>query len=182
MTASFGGDVTGLELKNYPRSGPMISGPHITLYICQTDQYVLPDGATLVPARDGNCSAPTNIQYEYKSSADGTFKPMRDITTLPGDAATTAILTGATVPYVVRPARHCRRTRHALSPDAPGDAGEPRTAQILQEDAPTRARGTGRSGSVAEIIRAGLTASPCPNALPGTARRRWRPGNRTRLP
>ena len=102
VTASFGGEVTQLALKNYPRSGPMLSGPHITPYICQTDQYVLPDGTTLGPARDASCSAPTNIQYVYRSSATDTFKPMPDITTLPGDAATTRILTGATVPYVVR--------------------------------------------------------------------------------
>ena len=102
ITASFGGEVTSLKLQNYPRSGPMLSGPHITPYICQTDQYVLPDGTTLGAARDAHCSAPTNVQYVYKSSASGTFKPMPGTTTLPGDVATTAILTGATVPYVVR--------------------------------------------------------------------------------
>ena len=102
ITASIGGQVTHVTVENYPRAGPMISGPHITPYICQTDQYLLPDGTTLGPARDAHCSAPTNIQYVYKSSADGTFKPMPDTTTLPGDAATTKILTGATVPYVVR--------------------------------------------------------------------------------
>lgn len=102
ITVSAGGDAARLEVKNFPRSGPIISGPHIKPYICQTDQYFLPDGTTLGAALDENCSAPTNVHYVYMSSADGKFKTMPDTTRLPADVATTRILTGASVPYVVR--------------------------------------------------------------------------------
>ncbi|MDB5868358.1 MAG: hypothetical protein JWP96_690, partial [Polaromonas sp.] len=102
LTANLGGAVAQLVLTNYPKTGPMVSGPHIKPYICQTDQYFLPDGTTLGAPLDANCSASTNVQYVYMSSIDGKFKPMPDRTKIPADAATTKILTGATVPYVVR--------------------------------------------------------------------------------
>src|SRR5262249_23646027 len=41
-----------LELTNYPITGPLISGPHLQPFICQTATFVLPDGTTLGPALD----------------------------------------------------------------------------------------------------------------------------------
>src|SRR5450432_838276 len=36
-----------LELTNYPITGPIISGPQQQPFVCQTDTFKLPDGATL---------------------------------------------------------------------------------------------------------------------------------------
>jgi hypothetical protein len=36
----------------------------------------LPDGTKLGAATDANCSAPTKVQYVYRSTAGGALKPM----------------------------------------------------------------------------------------------------------
>ena len=50
-----------LEITNYPLSGPITSGPHITPFICQTHSFLLPDGTpyTAAPVTHPTCSAPT---------------------------------------------------------------------------------------------------------------------------
>jgi hypothetical protein len=90
-----------LQLTDYPGAGPIFSGPPIQPYQCMTDKYILPDGSYLGPSTDVQCSAPTKVQYVYKST-NGKFLPMPDLTRLPEDAATTTTLAGITVPYVVR--------------------------------------------------------------------------------
>jgi hypothetical protein len=44
FVASVGGVGTSLSLTNYPITGPMLSGPLLVPYICQTDAFTLPDG------------------------------------------------------------------------------------------------------------------------------------------
>jgi hypothetical protein len=90
-----------LQLTDYPSAGPIFSGPQIQPYQCMTDKYILPDGSYLGPSTDVQCSAPTKVQYVYKST-NGKFLPMPDLTRLPEDVATTTTLAGITVPYVVR--------------------------------------------------------------------------------
>ncbi|HKD42674.1 MAG TPA: DUF6351 family protein [Myxococcaceae bacterium] len=90
-----------LEVTNYPITGPLFSGPQIQPYLCMTDQFILPDGSYLGPWHDEFCSADTNVQYVYKSTA-GDFRPMSDTTTLPPDVVTITTQSGVTVPYVVR--------------------------------------------------------------------------------
>jgi len=91
-----------LTLTNYPITGPISSGPWITPYICQTDTLLLPDGTKLVPTpNDPNCSAQTNVQYQYKNTA-GVFKPLTNTASLPSDVVNTTTTAGLTVPYVVR--------------------------------------------------------------------------------
>jgi len=41
-----------LTLTNYPIQGPIVSGPHIQPFICETEHFALPDGRTLGPALD----------------------------------------------------------------------------------------------------------------------------------
>ena len=77
-----------LELTNYPITGPIISGPHQTPFVCQTDTFKLPDGSTLGPATDANCSAPTKVQYVYLPKGAKDFKPLADAKAIPADAAT----------------------------------------------------------------------------------------------
>lgn len=91
-----------LRLTNYPITGPMISGPHIQPFICQTATFVLSDGTTLGPPLDADCSAATKINYVYMSKTTGQFTPLPSTTTLPTDVAMTTTTAGITVPYVVR--------------------------------------------------------------------------------
>ncbi len=98
-----------LEVTNYPIAGPVISGPWQQPFICQTDVFTLPDGTTLGPALDANCSARTVVQYVYLPS--GTvderqpFKPLpsgASLTGLPRDVAKTTTTAGETVNFIVR--------------------------------------------------------------------------------
>jgi len=102
FTASIGGDAARIELTNYPRTGPMLSGPHISPHICQTQNFTLPDGTKLGASTDANCSAPTKVVYVYRGTAGGALKPMPSLTALPSDVATVTTINGATVPFVVR--------------------------------------------------------------------------------
>ncbi len=97
-----------LRLVNYPITGPIVSGSHEQVgpqkrpFICQTDTFLLPDGTTLGPAKDADCSADTKVTYVYLPQGKTAFAPMTDTTKLPADVATTTTLSGETVPYVVR--------------------------------------------------------------------------------
>ncbi|NLD68280.1 MAG: hypothetical protein GX644_05645 [Limnobacter sp.] len=103
LVATFGGRSSTVVLKNHPIEGPMFSGPHETPFFCQTDTFTLPDGSTLGPALDANCSAPTVVQYVYRTTSASTpaFRPLADPAQLPGDVATVSV-DGREVPYVVR--------------------------------------------------------------------------------
>jgi hypothetical protein len=91
-----------LVVTNYPIKGPIVSGPHLEPFICQTEDFVLPDGTRLGPPTDEDCSAPTKINYIYASTGGGAFQPLPSTTSLPADVAMTTTLTGLTVPFVVR--------------------------------------------------------------------------------
>ena len=58
-----------LTLTDYPITGPILSGPHITPYECRTTQNGL--GSPL----DSDCSATTKIAYYYRSTSK-TFKAL----------------------------------------------------------------------------------------------------------
>lgn len=58
-----------LVLTNYSIKGPIVSGPHLQPFICQTQDFTLPDGTKLGPATDADCSAPTKVNYIYRSTA-----------------------------------------------------------------------------------------------------------------
>src|SRR5262252_1381168 len=103
-----------LTLTNYPITGPVISGPHIEPFVCQTDTFKLPDGTTLTDARltaardEGkersadDCSAPTRVQYVYMPYDGKEFQPLANTRELPGNVATITTTAGKTVPFVVR--------------------------------------------------------------------------------
>ena len=91
-----------LELTNYPSTGPIVSGPPLQPFVCQTDTFKLPDGSVIGKPQDANCSFPTRIDYVYLPAGGTEFKPMADTTRLPADVATTTTLTGAKAPFVVR--------------------------------------------------------------------------------
>ena len=92
-----------LELTNYPITGPVFSGPWIKPFICQTNVFKLPDGTTLGPPLDENCSAKTNVQYVYRTTgALPAFKPLPAGGNLPADLAKTTTTDGKTVHFIVR--------------------------------------------------------------------------------
>lgn len=82
-------------LFNSATTGPLFSGPHQSPFICTTDAN------GLGPATDGDCSAPTKVEYRYRST-DGDFKPLADPTQRPADLAQTTTRDGQTVDYIVR--------------------------------------------------------------------------------
>lgn len=87
---------TTSTLTNFPITGPILSGPHLTPYECRTVNNGL--GVAL----DANCSATTIVKYYYRAS-DNTFKVLADPTlTRPSDLVTTTTIDGLQVPYIVR--------------------------------------------------------------------------------
>src|SRR5215471_8657147 len=85
-----------LKVTNYPITGPILSGPHLTPYECRTVESGL--GEPL----DADCSAKQKVEYFYRAS-DNTFKPLPNPTgPRPTDLVSTTTNDGKTVPYVVR--------------------------------------------------------------------------------
>jgi hypothetical protein len=105
------GAAAQLALTDYPITGPIFSGPQEQPFLCQTQDFGMPDGGSLGAALDANCSAATVVTYVYKSteplpagSRPGALnlKVLPSMTSLPADVAMTTTTTGAEVPYVVR--------------------------------------------------------------------------------
>lgn len=95
LVAKAGKAQAALKVTNYPITGPILSGPHLTPYECRTVESGL--GQPL----DANCSARQKIEYFYRAK-DNTFKPLTDPVTRPADLTTTTTYDGKTVPYIVR--------------------------------------------------------------------------------
>jgi hypothetical protein len=103
-----------LQLSNYPITGPIFSGPQEQPFVCETQDFKLPDGTSLGPPLDANCSVKTVVTYVYKSTAAAlspdrggrnggiNLKSLPSLTALPPDVAWTTTTTGEKVPYVVR--------------------------------------------------------------------------------
>ena len=100
-----------LVVRNYPISGPIVSGPHETPFVCTTQSFKLYStfgGSAAVsddvlgPALDADCSAKTKITYLYLAKGATALAPLPNPTSLPADVASTTITTGRTVPFVVR--------------------------------------------------------------------------------
>ena len=90
-----------LDVTNYPITGPIISGPQVTPFICQTDAFAQPDATRIGAALDANCSISARVHYLYRSTAN-TWKAMTSLSSLPSDVARTTVTAGANVPFVVR--------------------------------------------------------------------------------
>jgi hypothetical protein len=68
VTATAGKGTASLEITNYPITGPVFSGPWMQPFICQTNDFTLPDNTKLGPPLDANCSAKTVVKYVYRST------------------------------------------------------------------------------------------------------------------
>lgn len=107
-----------LTLVDHPISGPVFSGPQQHPFICQTQDFRLPDGTLLGPPTDSDCSVKTVITYMYKSTGPAPrsvrrggplsgppplyLKPLKNLTPLPADVAYTTTTTGLRVPFLLR--------------------------------------------------------------------------------
>jgi hypothetical protein len=83
-------------LTNHPITGPVFSGPHQTPFVCETAALGLGDPV------DSDCSAPTRVDYFYRSTTSNTFQPYSSSGPPPADLATTTTRDGVVVPYIVR--------------------------------------------------------------------------------
>ena len=91
-----------ISVRNWPISGPIISGPHQTPFICQTSTFALPNGAVLGAPLDADCSVDAVVTYMYLQNGATALVPLPSTSVIPADAATTTTLSGRTVPFVVR--------------------------------------------------------------------------------
>jgi hypothetical protein len=91
-----------LTVVNHPIAGPVFAGPHETPFICQTQDFKLPSGATLGSPLDANCSIATRVDYFYRASKGGGLKALADPKAPPPDVATVTTTTGQTARYIVR--------------------------------------------------------------------------------
>ena len=95
-----------LELTNHPIRGPVFSGPQEQPFLCQTEQFKLPDGKFLGPPLDFSCSVNTVVHYVYRAretdSGETAIKLLTDMTSLPRDVDSTTTSLGDKVPFIVR--------------------------------------------------------------------------------
>ncbi len=94
-----GGAGAELQVTNYPIWGPIISGPHESPFLCQTEEFTLATGSNLGAALDEHCSVETRVDYVYFSTSDDDFKPY---TAAAMDVAQVTTLDGEAVPFIVR--------------------------------------------------------------------------------
>ncbi len=100
-----------LALTNYPISGPIISGPHQTPFVCTTANFKifmgrgtmqLTDETPFGPSLDKDCMAATKISYLYLPKGGKVLQPVKSVAEIPTDVAMTTTTTGATVKFIVR--------------------------------------------------------------------------------
>ncbi|MCU1427847.1 MAG: hypothetical protein JWL83_1847 [Actinomycetia bacterium] len=94
ITAQSGTSRAQLTVTNHPIDGPMVSGPHITPWVCTTQQLGL--GAPT----NANCDAPTKTTWSYRAN-DGSVKPLPDPTARPADLGRVTV-NGVSVPFIIR--------------------------------------------------------------------------------
>ena len=91
-----------LTVINHPITGPIISGPHESPFICETANFSFPDGTKpLGQPLDADCSIATRVDYFYRSAANS-WKRLNDLVNYPADLASTTTNEGKTVPFIIR--------------------------------------------------------------------------------
>jgi hypothetical protein len=116
ITASVGGDEVLQRVRAWPLAGPVISGPHLPLLACATEEHDL--GAPI----DDDCSAAPSITWRYVTTGSK-VADLPDLDAAPADLAT-ATIGDAEVPLYIRRERGVinRSVYEVSSIDAtPGD-------------------------------------------------------------
>lgn len=101
LVAESGGASRSIELTGYPLTGPVISGPQESPFVCTTDQYaILPDQPLVLPSSPvaTGCAVERRVDYVYRT-AGGAYRTMPSLTAYPADLAAT-LVNGSR--YVVR--------------------------------------------------------------------------------
>jgi Tannase-like family of unknown function (DUF6351) len=78
-----------ITITNHPNGGPVLSGPQVQPWVCQTG------------AQDAQCNQPPTYTYQYESTVTGQFQSY-DPAAPPSDVATTTTDQGETVPFIIR--------------------------------------------------------------------------------
>jgi len=102
LVATADGASASLNMTGYPITGPMISGPQESPFVCTTASFVLPDGSKLGAPLDANCSVARRVHYVYRTTDTKVFAPLPDTTIRPANLATVTNNVGKTVNYIVR--------------------------------------------------------------------------------
>ncbi|MFI5698177.1 DUF6351 family protein [Kribbella sp. NPDC051586] len=99
LRAETGNRRTTLDVRNYPRQGPVFSGPHEQPFVCETAAFAIPViGGTLGAPLDKDCTVAPRVDYFYRTTA-GQWAPWpAGTTSYPADLATT----DAGDPFIVR--------------------------------------------------------------------------------
>ena len=87
--------LASLVVTNHPITGPVVSGPHQTPFVCEAQTFGL-------TTADADCSTNTKVDYFYRSTTANAFLALDPSAPLPADLAQTTTTEGATVPYIVR--------------------------------------------------------------------------------
>jgi len=90
------GPSRSIALVNFPRTGPIFSGPHEEPFVCETLANDLGEPV------DANCSIETKVDYYYLSSSTGELQPFDPQGQRPDDIATTTTSDGESVPFIYR--------------------------------------------------------------------------------
>ncbi len=107
-----------LALTNYPITGPILSGPHQTPFICTTTQlglqplvdsaampgYEVRDGDNNVAGYSRNCAIDTYVTYRYRTTGNA-WQDMPADGSRPADMQTVTLEDGRVVDFVVRQER-----------------------------------------------------------------------------
>lgn len=102
IQVSQGAAKAAVKVTSHALQGPIVSGPHVKPFICQTQDFKLPDGSTMGPAQGEDCFAPTRVQYVYKKKGGSGLVYLADPSRTPADADVATTLDGTTAPFVVR--------------------------------------------------------------------------------
>ncbi|MBP2350924.1 hypothetical protein JOF29_002007 [Kribbella aluminosa] len=99
LRAESGGRRTTLEVRDFPRQGPVFAGPHEQPFVCETANATVPViGGTLGVPLDEDCTVAPRVDYFYRTTAGKYAKWPARTTRYPADLADTA--TGD--PFIVR--------------------------------------------------------------------------------
>ncbi|MCU1370468.1 MAG: hypothetical protein JWO77_1662 [Ilumatobacteraceae bacterium] len=97
ITATAGGDEVLQRVRAWPLAGPVISGPHLPLLACSTDDHGLGE------ALDADCSAAPEITWRYVTTASKVVD-LPELRNRPADVAL-ATIDGVDVPLYIRQER-----------------------------------------------------------------------------
>jgi hypothetical protein len=113
LSAVLHGSETQITVINYPITGPVISGPQQSPYVClgmlapddrgDIRRFAIGNGEFIDTSNQADdCSLPTRIDYVYRSRNSEGFLPLANPSLTPDDVVMTQISEGIEAPFIVR--------------------------------------------------------------------------------